>query len=402
MNVKSALKKAALLFAAAGLATAAQIPSGAQIQIRLTTEINTSTAKVGDAFQALVIAPVVVDGRVAMAAGATLAGRVKEVTGAVNPDDKAVLALSFDEIRDVSGKKASIAAKLSAVDDARESLDADGRIQGIVASKTGSGRLDQGINKVSEKYPSFAELLGTVKQAVLKDADANIDYKPGVEMTIALTKPVDWTGAVKIPDIASIQPEDGLFRVVNSQPFRTATQKDQRPSDITNLMFLGSRQQIEDAFKKAGWTPAAKLSDQSKLETFRAMAEMRGYQEAPVSVLLLDGRAPDLVFEKLNDTFAARHHLRIWQRPGMFDGQEVWVCSATHDTGISFSEENRTFIHKIDSNIDLERAKVVNDLLLTGLVRGLSLVERGGLPPDLSNATGDALKTDRSMAVIQF
>ena len=82
--------------------------------------------------------------------------------------------------------------------------------------------------------------------------------------------------------------------------------------------------------------------------------------------------------------------------------KRLWVCSATHDTGISFSEENRTFIHKIDSKIDLERAKVVNDLLLTGLVRGLSLVERGGLPPELSNATGDALKTDGSMAVVQF
>ena len=205
-----------------------------------------------------------------------------------------------------------------------------------------------------------------------------------------------------MPDIASIEPQDQLARLVNSQPFRTATQKDQKPSDITSLMFLGSRQQMEEAFQKAGWSPAAKLNDQSKLETFRAMAEMRGYQEAPVSVLLLDGRPPDLVFEKLNDTFAARHHLRIWQRPGRFAGLDIWVCSATHDTGISFSEENRTFIHKIDPQIDLERAKVVNDLLLTGLVRGLSLVERNGLPQNLFNATGDALKTDGSMAVVSF
>ncbi len=149
-------------------------------------------------------------------------------------------------------------------------------------------------------------------------------------------------------------------------------------------MFLGSRQQIEDAFQRAGWSQAAKLTDQSKLETFRAMAEMRGYQEAPVSVLLLEGRPPDLVFEKINDTFAARHHLRMWQRPGRFDGQDIWVCAATHDTGISFSDENRTFIHKIDPQIDLERAKVVNDLLLTALVRGLSLVDRSALPQNMS------------------
>ena len=393
---------AIVLLLAAALAAAARIPANTQIQIRLTREVNTATTKVGDQFEALVIAPVVVEGQIAMAAGATVAGHVKEVTSAVNPDDQAILALSFDEIRDASGKKTVMAAKLAALDDARESLDAEGRIQGIIASKTGSGRLDQGINKVSEKYPSFAELLGTVKQAVLKAADANIDYKAGVEMTIALTKPLDWTGAVKSPDIASIEPQDQLFRLVNSQPFRTATEKDGTPSDVTSLMFLGTRQQIEDAFQKAGWSPAARLSDQSKLETFRAMAEMRGYQEAPVSVLLLDGRAPDLVFEKINDTFAARHHLRIWLRPGRFNGNQIWVCSATHDTGIRFSEETRTFIHKIEPRIDLERAKVVNDLLLTGLVRGLSLVERGGLPSNMFNATGDALNTDGSMAVIRF
>src|SRR5580704_8589995 len=39
-------------------------------------------------------------------------------------------------------------------------------------------KLDEGINKVAEKYPSFADLLGTVKQAVLKAPDAKIDYKP--------------------------------------------------------------------------------------------------------------------------------------------------------------------------------------------------------------------------------
>ena len=82
-------------------------------------------------------------------------------------------------------------------------------------------------------------------------------------------------------------------------------------------------------------------------------------------------------------------------------GKSVWVIAATHDTGIDFSEQNRTFIHKIDSKIDRERAKVVNDLLFTGLVRGLSLVERD-LPSGLANATGDSLQTDGSIAVVEF
>lgn len=399
--MKLGLASAICLFPVAAV-MAARIPSGAQIQIRLTSELNSRTAKVGDSFQALVIAPVVVEGRIAMAAGATVTGHIKQATAAVNPDDQAILALSFDQIRDASGKKAAIAAQVSSLDNSRESVDANGRIQGVIASKTGSGRLDEGINKVSEKYPSFGDLLQTVKQAVLKATDANIDYQPGAEMTIKLTKPLDWTGVVKTPEVSSIEPQGELFRLVNSEPFRTATQKDQKPSDVTNLMFLGSQDQIEDAFKQAGWKPAARLNDESKLETFRALAEDRGYQEAPVSVLMLAGRPPDLVFEKTNDTFSARHHLRIWQRPGTFDGKQIWVCSATHDTGISFSEADRTFIHKIDSNIDAERAKVVNDLLLTGMVRGLSLVERSGLPAGMFNATGDALKTDDAMAVVSF
>ena len=89
-------------------------------------------------------------------------------------------------------------------------------------------------------------------------------------------------------------------------------------------------------------------------------------------------------------------------RPERFHGKEVWVCSATHDIGIDYSEQERNFIHKVDTEIDRERAKVVSDLLFTGLVQGLALVERPHVPTELFNATGDALQTDGKMAVIGF
>jgi hypothetical protein len=56
----------------------------------------------------------------------------------------------------------------------------------------------------------------------------------------------------------------------------------------------------------------------------------------------------------------------------------------------------------VDSKIDAERAKVAEDLLFTGLVKSLALVDRPQVPTSVSNATGDALETDGRMAVLMF
>jgi hypothetical protein len=238
----------------------------------------------------------------------------------------------------------------------------------------------------------------------MKESQGDIDYSPGVEMTLKLTKELPWEGEsdAKEDPVRVDSTNDMLLQLVNSIPFRTETEKTSAPSDLTNLMLLGTKEQLEAAFADAGWATAEALNAKSGLETFRAIAENRGYKEAPVSLLLLEGQKPDLVFQKQNNTFAERHHLRIWQRSETFEGQTVWVSAATHDTGIEFSPEKRTFIHKIDSNIDRERSKVGNDLLLTKKARSLGLVNRPNVPKDASNATGDKLITDGKMLVLGF
>ena len=237
---------------------------------------------------------------------------------------------------------------------------------------------------------------------MMKEADGSINYPAGVDMRIEVTKAFGWTGVTPQRAVAAIEPEDALIRLVQDQPVMTYAVKPAKASDEPNLLLLGTEVELTAAMEAAGWSQAGQLSRQSKFEVFRAMAEDRGFKEAPVSMILLEGRPPDLVFEKLNNTFAARHHLRLWRRPGTLRGQLVWVGAATHDTGISFSEENHTFIHTIDSHLDAERAKVVNDLLFTGLVKGLSLVDRPDAPTSGRNATGDPFVTDGRMAVLQF
>ena len=84
-----------LWLAALRLALAVQIPVGTQVQIRLTSAVNTATAKADQPFDAVVIAPVVAGGEIAMSAGVKLSGHIKEVKAAVKPDEQAVLAFGL-------------------------------------------------------------------------------------------------------------------------------------------------------------------------------------------------------------------------------------------------------------------------------------------------------------------
>ncbi len=391
----------ALLALYLGSSSQVVIPAGTELSVRLSTKVGSKTSKANDPVEAVLIAPAVAGGQLVLPAGAKLHGQVKQVRTSGQPNDsRAMLELVFGEL-EANGHKTNISARVTDVDNARESVDAEsGQILGILGSQTLSARMDQGINRVAERFSGLADVLQVAKTAVLKESDPEVEYEPGVEMTVKLTKELKLDTPPPAPTIASISPEDELVRMVTAQPFQTVAESPPKPSDVTNLMFIGSEQVLKHVFTTAGWSVSAEMSGVSKLETFRAIAEARGYKEAPMSILILDGQKPSQTFQKQNNTFASRHHLRIWRRPATFQGKTVWVCAATHDIGIDFSPENRTFIHKIDSNIDRERAKVVSDLVFTGLVKGLALVERPAVPTSSMNATGDKLETDGAIAVL--
>ena len=378
------------------------VPSGTEVQIRLKTKVSTASSHAKDAVEAVVIAPVMADGQFAIPAGATVHGTVDKASQSAKPDERAVLALSFTSI-EFGGSRRALAARVATVDNAREKVDDQGQIQGILASDTITGKLDEQIGKVKEKYAGLGGFLNQVKSAVLQAPESDITYDAGVEMTLRLVSPIELRSAGGAGPAAKLRPmpnEAGLAALVAREPFQTVARTPPKPSDLINLMLIGSEASVGQAFQAAGWTAAASLTTVSKFETLRALAEDRGYNEAPVSILMLDGRAPDMVFEKLNNTFAHRHHLRIWRRPEAFLGMPVWEVAATHDIGINFSEENRTFIHRVDPQIDAERAKVVTDLLFTGHVQSVELVDRPQAPVKAQNATGDNLETDGRLAVL--
>lgn len=383
------------------------VPSNTTIQVRLTSEVSSDQSS-GQHVTAVVLAPVFVDGVLAIPAGVQVTGVTADAKAYIAAVDQiaeapANLRIKFDRIADANGQSKPLSCVLLGVENARESIDNSGLIVGIKASDTYEGQIDKGLEKLGGRYADFAQILTSVKGAFVKKVDPSIDYKPGVDIDLKLTKNLEWTpGPSTVPIPGAISPAPDLEAMANAQPFRTVALKPPEPSDMTNLMFLGSADQVSAAFRSAGWIAADALSQNSKMETARAIIENRGYSEAPMSILTLEGRPPDLALQKQNNTFSMRHHIRIWQRPQTFNGKSVWVAAATHDTSITFSQASKSFTHGIDPHIDLERAKVVNDLVFTGTVHGIALVDRNSIPKDASNATGDKLITDGKIAVLEF
>ncbi len=388
------------------MARAQDVPAGTFLFVRLQHPLFSYSLERGDPLRAVLIAPVTSGGDVLLPAGATLQGRVVHVSsvGLGLRRERARLGIDFDTLILPGGERRPLRSRLHAVDNARETIDTRGRIVGIRATATLGYRVSGWILGATTGDPLLMlfSLGGTA--GVIRFAESEIVFPAGTEMRLELAEPLAVGRTFPRTVEAMAQGTDDtatLSAFVAGLPFRTATPGG-KLSDLTNVLLIGDANAIERAFHAAGWATSAELNATTAYRTFRAMAQEQGYDDAPMSLLLLDGRAPAQTWQKALNTFAERHHLRVFASDERWKGLPVWSVSSTQDVGIGFSRKSRTFIHLIDSTIDNERNKVVNDLAFTGCVDAVELVERHGLPAEMRNATNEVLLTDGRIAVVQL
>jgi hypothetical protein len=377
------------------------LPPGTELQVRLTTPVSTKDSSAGDPIEAVVIEPVRVGQRLMVSAGTPIEGFVMLSRRAPNQYEHADLTLDFANLVHPSGARTRLATRLIAVDNARETV-RDGHITGFAYPHTFLDKLSWGIRAVGLATPALGYALQAATWGYGHTLDREIHYPAGVDMTLRVLLPerlAELPPESAGPSEMAVTPE--LAAVLRRLPLQTQTPSGD-PSDITNVVLLGSREAVDAAFTRAGWAEAAKLGTTSGVKTFLATIHNKGYEEAPVSTLLLDGRKPDIVYQKQNNTFSKRHHVRLWRQPATLGGRPLWVGSATHDIGIASTAGGTKWYHRIDPRIDRERAKIATDLSFAGAVTGQALAEREDLPRDLRNATGDRLETDGRILVLEL
>jgi hypothetical protein len=388
-----------LAFACEGL------PAGRTFWVRLSSPVSSYNSKAGDTVHAVLIEAVACDGEVVFPVGTRIDGIVRSVrkVGWGIRHETAALQIQFDRAVPSEDPPVMMSAAVVEVENAREQV-SKGVIQGILSSDSPQGRINSRLRHLPTWNPYSDAGLIVFKAAFPIFPEPEIYFPAGTDLRIKLTEPISALATVAESPMESVidQTDNSeLESLVQSLPQHSTTVK-LVDADVVNLVFLGSRQEVESAFEQAGWNTSDAFSKKSFFRNFYAFLNNSGYAQAPMRPFLLDGKPADMNWQKSLNSYARRDHLRVWQWSGPENSETVWVSSSTHDTGASLSLEHRQFMHHITPDIDEERSKVVRDLNVAGCVKAVHLVPRPKMANISQNATGDLVSTDGALAIVEL
>ncbi len=387
------------------LLTMRQATVGTQLHVRLTSTVGTYASKAGDAISAVLIAPVIVRGETVLPAESKLSGIVKAArrVGLGILRETASLDLEFTTVTLPDGEIFPIRVRVEDVDNSREHVYQDGSIRGVRSTSSMSYRVS-GYIRTALSWEVHAGLaFWAIQTLIVQVPEPEIYYPAGVELTLTLTLPLvpnSYRGPEHTSRILTDDERAELEPLIAELPYRAYTPSTNRPSDLANVMFVGSHDQIAAAFTAAGWTEARTTSLRSVLRGTQAVAQGQGFVAAPMSPLLLNQAVADMSWQKSLNDVSKRHHIRIWKQAATWDGKEIWMGSATRDIDFAYLRTGGKFTHQIEANIDLERDKVVNDLEFSACVDTVDKWERPGVPHNTRNGTGDSMITDGTLAIV--
>lgn len=213
---------------------------------------------------------------------------------------------------------------------------------------------------------------------------------------------------VRTPGAASVQHTDVRLpkftqELIDSLPGRVNDPAG-AVGDRVNFILVGSLDQVQTAFRNAGWLTVDRTRRDALLRGALATFSKAAYVTLPMSELELFGRVQDFGYAQADPlrVIAARHHFRLWKAPFELDGQTVWVGAGTHDIGFDRDQRNNGITHKIDPDTDKEREYILESLSQTGMVAKSEYMTTAKTITKARTAHGEEFTTDGRTLIVYF
>jgi LssY C-terminus len=380
------------------------IPTGKSFWIRLLDPVASYSSKAGTTVRAVLIQSPECGSTPVFPAGLEVDGEVVSVrkVGMGFRHDSASLVIEFNRLVTSYGKVVPFSGQVAEIDNARE-LAHNGVIHGIRSTNTPQGRITSGLIHLPT-YNPYGDLTLILYRSLSVLPEPEIYLPPGTDLRLQLTNPMYVADQPDLPPV-SFQLDEyergEIEQVLQGVPARTTTRYG-KDADLMNMMFLGSQEQIDEAFSAAGWVTSDPNSPRSFFKQFMAFVTFNNYSREPISHQLLNGKAQDLTWQKSFDSYGKREHLRMWSQPGRVLGQPAWLSAYTRELSAALSLKYHKFIHHIDANLDDGVNMLVRDLTLSGCVDSVYLLPRSDVQQTMINATGDEMRTDGMLTIVQL
>jgi hypothetical protein len=394
----------ALPFASPASANCDYIPEGKSFWIRLLDPVASYSSKPGTAVRAVLIQSPECASAPVFPAGLEIDGKVVAVrkVGLGLIHETAFLEIQFNRLVTETGATLPIAAQVVEIDNGREMV-RRGVIRGVLATNSPQGRLTSGLIHLPT-YNPYGDLGLILYRTLTVLPEPEIYLPPGTDLRLQLTAPLPVADQPELPR-PSFQLDEyergEIEALLQNIPERTTTRFG-KDADLVNILFVGSQQQLQSAFRTAGWMPADRNSTRAFFKQLTAFLTYSNYPTMPATRQLLDSRVQDFTWQKSFNSYGKREHVRLWSQNRTVLNQQAWLGAYTRETSAAFSVKNHNFIHHIDRNLDDGVNMLVRDLTLSGCVDSVQLLPRPDVPPLMLNSTGDYMSTDGMLTVVHL
>jgi LssY C-terminus len=294
---------------------------------------------------------------------------------------------------------------------------------GRKANADGSAR---GWKDLLRQFPDNSSPVGALVGRIGNNA-ATVAFNIGASKTLQVTSTgelylrinvssdLTTTGSYTVSMKLSRQPEQAKKQAVTESAIASAVSpalfaaiprrvQDQQGNlgDMVNFALVGSQEQVEKAFKNAGWVSVDSTKQDAVINGLIQTLQHKAYLEMPMSTLYLFGRQQDLSYARADPIMVAaeRHHLRVWKSTETVNGLPVWVGSSTHDIGFERDQRNDGVTHKIDPDIDKERDFLEQSFAAAGDLAAAAYVTPSDPLTTAKTATGGSFQSDGRIVVM--
>lgn len=169
------------------------------------------------------------------------------------------------------------------------------------------------------------------------------------------------------------------------------------PAEPINIIFVGQRSALDQAFTQSGWFLLDGPSIKSYTKIITALIFNKSYPQTPGLPVFWDTQVNQFAYGKPTTTnsVSSREHIHLWETGFITENQDlIWVGTAHFDHAIQKKFGIIMPYHTTETKVDNERESIRNELGKNGFIKKTEKVDLTGLLYGSKKGSGNSFLTD--------